>query len=113
MSEIRHFDIGSPLHIFNSLAAEIIRRTPNQKELFYLDIFLPNLKEFRLSWEAMTLLANLLNFQEFPRTDCTLNEDVEFHKLKYLRIVEIHMQGGDSPARYIIIHAYHVFPTSL
>jgi len=36
MSEIRHFDNGLPVHIFNSLAAEIIRRTANQKELFYL-----------------------------------------------------------------------------
>jgi len=69
--------------------------------IFSRDIFLPNLKEFQfkgtcIPWEVMTLLANLPNLQGFPRTDWTLNEDVEFHKLKYLRIVQTHMQGGDS-----------------
>nr|XP_016465414.1 PREDICTED: putative late blight resistance protein homolog R1A-3 [Nicotiana tabacum] len=61
------------------------------------NIFLPNLKQLRLSktyfpWEDMVALANLPNLEvlktryAFWGTDWTLNEDVVFHKLKYLLI---------------------------
>uniref|UniRef100_M0ZPC4 Disease resistance protein BS2 n=2 Tax=Solanum tuberosum TaxID=4113 RepID=M0ZPC4_SOLTU len=163
MTEIRHLDIESPLHIsnpcvsennsigeqplflnnmqtltlhFSPFAAEIIRRTPNLKYLkiidywpsildgppvldslilleelemldielstigpvtFPRDIFPSNLKKLRLSytripWEAMNLLANLPNLEvlkldyAFAGTDWKVDEDVVFHKLKYLQI---------------------------
>nr|QRG33148.1 Rpi-amr1d [Solanum americanum] len=63
--------------------------------IFSRDIFLPNLKEFRLTgtyipWEDMNLLASLPNLEvlegyyAFAGTDWTLNEDVVFRKLKRL-----------------------------
>ncbi|XP_015160812.1 putative late blight resistance protein homolog R1B-16 isoform X2 [Solanum tuberosum] len=61
------------------------------------DISLPNLKELNLSntcipWEVVNLLANLPNLEKlyghaaFDGTDWKVDEDVVFHKLKYLRL---------------------------
>ncbi|KAH0714429.1 hypothetical protein KY284_007334 [Solanum tuberosum] len=70
----------------------------DQIMIFSGDIFPPSLKELKLTrtfipWEAMNLLANLPNLEAFmgvdafDGTDWTLNEDILFPKLKYLRIL--------------------------
>ncbi|WMV53708.1 hypothetical protein MTR67_047093 [Solanum verrucosum] len=70
----------------------------DQIMIFSGDIFPPSLKELKLTrtfipWEAMNLLANLPNLEAFmgvdafDGTDWTLNEDIVFPKLKYLRIL--------------------------
>ncbi|KAH0775845.1 hypothetical protein KY290_007256 [Solanum tuberosum] len=155
MTEIRHVDIDRPLYISNPVEAEqalcllnnlqtlylrnspfvveIIRRTPNLKELKILDssersdwavildslsilqdletlhiqnidpmiisgdISLPNLKDLtltitRIPWEVVNLLANLPNLEAlvgncaFNGTAWKVDEDVVFHKLKYLHL---------------------------
>ncbi|KAH0775850.1 hypothetical protein KY290_007261 [Solanum tuberosum] len=61
------------------------------------DISLPNLKKLklfrtRIPWEVVNLLANLPNLEvlngngAFVGTDWKVDEDVVFHKLKYLRL---------------------------
>ncbi|XP_015160029.1 putative late blight resistance protein homolog R1B-16 [Solanum tuberosum] len=61
------------------------------------DIFLPNLKKLtltrtRIPWEVVNLLANLPNLEvlkgnfAFAGTDWKVDEDVVFHKLKYLQL---------------------------
>ncbi|XP_015160028.1 putative late blight resistance protein homolog R1B-16 [Solanum tuberosum] len=61
------------------------------------DIFLPNLKKLtltrtRIPWEVVNLLANLPNlevlkgYRAFSGTDWKVDEDVVFHKLKYLQL---------------------------
>nr|QRG33151.1 Rpi-amr1h [Solanum americanum] len=66
--------------------------------IFSWDIFPSNLKNLKLSftfipWEVMNLLANLPNLEvlkgyyAFAGTDWKLDEDVVFHKLKYLQIM--------------------------
>ncbi|WMV25389.1 hypothetical protein MTR67_018774 [Solanum verrucosum] len=52
-----------------------------------------------IPWEVISLLANLPNlewFYAFAGTNWTLNEDVVFRKLKYLRIVEADLQRWDA-----------------
>uniref|UniRef100_A0A0V0H171 Putative ovule protein n=1 Tax=Solanum chacoense TaxID=4108 RepID=A0A0V0H171_SOLCH len=61
------------------------------------DISLPNLKKLklcltRIPWEVVNLLANLPNLEvlngncAFVGTDWKVDEDIVFHKLKYLRL---------------------------
>ncbi|KAK4708055.1 hypothetical protein R3W88_028980 [Solanum pinnatisectum] len=61
------------------------------------DIFLPNLNKLtltrtRIPWEVVKLLANLPNlevlkgYRAFAGTDWKVDEDVMFHKLKYLQL---------------------------
>ncbi|XP_049380786.1 putative late blight resistance protein homolog R1A-10 isoform X2 [Solanum stenotomum] len=176
MSELRHVDIDSSLYISNPLEAEnplflnnlqslylynspfiveIIRRTPNLKELkllidgsdhpdwpgifdslilledleilhirlesIGLNIFSgdilsckikklsPNIKKLILSrtyipWEVVNLLANLPNLEviegeyAFSGTDWKVDEDVVFHKLKYLLIGEADLERWEVAA---------------
>ncbi|KAK6775383.1 hypothetical protein RDI58_026384 [Solanum bulbocastanum] len=69
--------------------------------IFSGDNFLPNLKHLTLTctyipWEDVKLLANLPNlevlkgYHAFDGTYWKLDEDIVFHKLKYLRLIHCH-----------------------
>ncbi|KAH0775873.1 hypothetical protein KY290_007284 [Solanum tuberosum] len=70
-------------------------------------ILSPNIKKLiltgtRIPWEIVNLLANLPNlevlkgYRAFDGTDWKLDEDVVFHKLKYLLIVEVGLERWEA-----------------
>ncbi|CAN4124053.1 unnamed protein product [Withania somnifera] len=86
------------VNLLESLETLSIRAIEDSGPLILTCAFcLPNLKQLKLAdtslpWEAMVVLANLPNLEvlkadsAFNGTDWTLDEDVVFQELKYLRI---------------------------
>ncbi|KAG5610741.1 hypothetical protein H5410_022022 [Solanum commersonii] len=108
MLEIRHLDIGSPLYISNPLEAK--NHGIEEKALFlnnlnilYLHyspftmeiIRTPNLTELKIL-QSIDPIMIFFKAIFLKRTDWTLNEDVVFCKLKYLRIVEADLQRWET-----------------
>ncbi|XP_049379685.1 putative late blight resistance protein homolog R1A-3 [Solanum stenotomum] len=84
------------LNIFSGdiLSCKIKKLSPNIKKLMLLGTYIP--------WEVVNLLANLPNLEviggeyAFAGTDWKVDEDVVFHKLKYLQIGEADLERWEA-----------------